>query len=392
MNRQLQNILWPLVLFCSFLGANQEEIAAELEKFSNEEESVKERIEFLEEKHGYRFKKRAFQVFAEGDLLYWKADVDGVAYATTSVVRPAAGVIGDIHTHVKTRTPHFSYDPGFRVGIGVESPFDLVDFCFVWTRFYTEGHDKAHGTFVPGVAAPGDKLIFDGIGLIKPMVSIPNRATADCSIKENLLDLQLARGIPVSRHFFMRPYFGVRSIWSAIDWDIKVKRNFQTPIIFDQDATQLKVKNDFQAVGGLVGLELDWKAPLGFGVNMRGAGALVWGHAGEHTRQKYTFIPAGTEGKLHQNFKATNSFNTLKGMYELFVGIFWEKDFKSKKGEKPMLISVKHQHRVSLRFLAGYECQQWPWFGQKTNTQIPRDRDRFSLGFQGLTAGAKLVF
>lgn len=367
-------------------------VSSELEHLSNEEQSVKERIEFLEEKHGYRFKKKDFQAFAEGQLLYWKADVDGVAYATTSVVRPVAGGIGNVGTHVKTRTPHFAYDPGFRIGVGVESPFDLFDFALVWTRFYTEGHDKAHGTFVPIIPVPGDKLIFDGIGLIKPLVSIPNRASTNCDIKENILDLQLARGIPVSRHFFMRPYFGVRAIWSAIDWDIKVKRNFLTPGIFDQDSTQLKVKNDFQAVGGLIGLELDWKAPIGFGVHMRGAGSLVWGPSEERTKQKYVFVPAGTDTRLHQNYKAVNSFHALKGLWELFVGVFWETDFTSKKGEKPMLIRVKNKYHVSLRFLAGYECQHWPWFGQKTNDQITRDRDRFSLSFQGFTGGAKLVF
>lgn len=360
--------------------------------FADEELKVEERIQFLEEKRGYRFKKRDFQAFAEGELLYWKADVDGVAYATTSVVRHAEGAVGDVNTHYKTRTPHFNYDPGFRVGLGVESPFDLFDICFVWTRFYTEGHDKAHGTLVSFVPIPGDKLIYDGIGLIKSMASIPNSASADCGIKENILDLQLARGIPVSRHFFMRPYFGVRSLWSSIDWDIKVKRNFLAPGIFDQDATELKVKNDFQAVGGLIGLEFDWKAPMGFGVNMRGSGSLVWGRAEELTKQKYVFVPAGTETKLHQNYKAVNSFHSLKGLWELFVGVFWETDFTSKKGEKPMLIRVKHKHHVSLRLLAGYEYQHWPWFGQKTNTQVNRERDRFSLGFQGFTGGAKLVF
>lgn len=363
-----------------------------LQSYKSEEQSVKERIEFLEEKRGYRFKKKDFQAFVDGELLYWKADVDGVAYATTSVVRPAAGGLGDVNTNFKTRTPHFQYDPGFRVGMGVESPFDLFDFYIEWTRFYTKGHDKARGTFVPVILVPGDKEIFDGIGLIKPMVSIPNKASAGCHIKENILDLQLARGIPVSRHFFMRPYFGIRGVWSAIDWDIKVKRNFVTPGIFDQDSTQLKVKNGFQAVGGLVGLEFDWKAPMGFGVNMRGAGSLLWGKANERTKQKYVFIPSGTDSRIHRNYKAINSCHALKGLWELFVGVFWETDFTSKKEEKPKLLRVKNEHRVSLRLLAGYECQHWPWFGQKTNNQVTRERDRFSLSFQGFTGGAELVF
>ncbi|MBS0605274.1 MAG: hypothetical protein JSS60_09615 [Verrucomicrobia bacterium] len=363
-----------------------------LHGYADEEKSVTERIQFLEEQKGYPFKKRNFQPIAEGELLYWKADIDGVAYATTSIDEHAQGAIGDTNTYFKTRTPHFSYDPGFRLGLGFESPYDLFDIFVVWTRFYTEGHDKAHGTLVPIIAIPGDKLIFDGIGLIQQMASIPNRASAECHLKSNMVDVQLARGIEVSRIFFMRPYFGIRAFSMDIDWDINVDRDFIIPGIFDQDATELKVKNEFRAAGGLIGLEMDWKFSREFGLNARGAGALVYGPSEEKTKQKYVLIPAGTATVIKQEYKAENSTHCVKGLWEIFAGIFWERRFLSKKEREPHLLPKKQPRHVVLRLYAGYEFQQWPLMGQKTNSQGNRERERFSVGFQGFTGGAKLVF
>ena len=360
--------------------------------FSDEEKFIDERIRFLEKKQGYGYENGKYQGLFEADLLYWKAEIDGVAYATSSVVEQASGGVGTVNTKIKTATPQFSYDPGFRLGLGFQSPFDLYDLFIIWTRIETHGNDKIYGSHVLSTPAPGDKVIGDRIGLIKNLSSIPNEASAKCNIKENVLDLQLARGIAVSRNFFMRPYFGVRGVISDINWDIRMKRKFVIPLAFNQDATELKVKNDFQAVGGLVGIEMDWEAPMGFGVSIRGVGSLLWGHSEEKTKQKYIVIPAGTGEGIRQNFKAGNSFDCLKGMWELFAGVFWETDFSKKKERDFSYFPKRLRQHSSLRIVAGYEFQQFPYAGQKTNTQTNRERDRFTLAFQGFTGAIKLVF
>ena len=102
-----------------------------------------------------------------------------------------------------------------------------------------------------------------GTGLIEELVSVPNRAISRCHIKGNILELQLARGIDISYHFFVRPYFGIRAVWSDVDWKIRFERDFLLPEGIDQDATRLKIKNDFHAMGGLIGLQMEWKAPMG---------------------------------------------------------------------------------------------------------------------------------
>lgn len=357
-----------------------------------EEKAVTDRIALLEEQRGYQFKKRKFQGIAEGELLYWKASVDGVAYATTAVVREAGGAGFNLQTSGKTRTPHFDYDPGFRLGLGLQSPYDLFDLDLVWTRFYTEGRDRAQGTFVPINAEPGDKVIVDSIGLVVPLLSIPDSASAKCGIKTNVVDVQLARGIEVSRHFFMRPFFGLRAVDLVMNWRISLERDFQFPSTIVQDDTTLKVKNDFRAAGGLIGIDLDWRFAKRFGIQTRGAGALVYGLSQEKTRQKYRFVAAGSSAESEEMFKAKNGFYTLKGLWELFAGVFWEARFFQDKPDHSLGSSKKYRREMVLRIEAGYEFQQWPLIGQKTNSQLSRQRERFGLGLQGFTGGAKLVF
>lgn len=360
--------------------------------FCDEEKSLEDRLRYLEKKQGYEYKRGRFQPVIEAELLYWKADVDGVAYATTSVVQQGVDGSGFVGTPVKTRMPHFSYGPGFRLSAGIQSPYDLFDVTLVWTRFNTEGKDRARGSFVATDPVMGDKVIFDEIGLIEPLVSIPDRASAACHIQGNLLELQLARGVDITYHFFIRPYFGVRAVWSDVHWDIRFKRDFLLPEGIDQDAAKLKIKNDFRAIGGLVGLQMEWKAPLGFGVDIQGAGSLVWGRTEERTRQESLFIPATAVTGMKQNFKAENSFHSVKGLWELFGGIFWEKYFSKRKLNAKTLLVKQQRPPSSLRIIVGYEFQQWPYVGQKTNTQTTRQRERYSLGFQGFTGGVKFVF
>ena len=219
--------------------------------------SVAERIEKLEEQRGFYPKsQKAYHGIFGAELLYWKADVDGVAFATISKL------VKSQSTNIRTLSPHFAYDPGFRLFVGVQSPFDLLDVVFVWTRFTTEGHDSTHG-----------KVIFDDIGLIKELDTTPTRAKVKCRLYGNLLDMQFGRGIDLSKHFFFRPYFGLRGVWIGADWRISAARPL-FPEPFAQDSTKLKVNNDFDGIGGILGLWRTGRCPWVLGSRRAGRGPL----------------------------------------------------------------------------------------------------------------------
>jgi hypothetical protein len=332
-------------------------------------DSIAERIRKVEEQRGeYPKSQKACHGIFGAELLYWRGSVDGVAYATIS--KPVKGK----STNIRTLSPHFDYDPGFRLFAGIQSPFDLFDLVFVWTRFTTQGHDSTHG-----------KVILDDIGLIKELDTTPTRAKVKCRLNGNLLDMQLGRGIALSKYFFFRPYFGLRGVWIGADWRISAARPL-FPQAFAQDSTQLKVDNDFDGIGGNFGIVADWKMPMGFGIMARGAGALVYGLTEESTRQEYFFLPASSSIPEKADYKAWNSSHAVKALWELFAGIYWEtRIHKPKKYHS----KVKHFH---VRLFAGYELQQWPYIAQKTNIQPSRERERYSLGFEGFTGGVRIIY
>lgn len=345
-------------------------------KGAADQPSIVERLQKIDEQREYYPKKvKHYHGIVGAELLYWKADLDGVAYATTSEF-----ISSGVSTHVKTHTPHFAYDPGFRVYIGIQSPFDLFDAVLMWTRFSTQGHDRAHGTLA------GDKIIFSDIGLIQGLISIPNEAKAKVELTGNLLDLQLGRGIMMSNHFFFRPYFGLRAVWSNVDWNIAFTRNYFFPDAAAQDSTRLKVDNHFRGIGGLFGMIVDWKLPKGFGIYNRVSGALVYGRSIEATHQEYFFVPAFSQTETERDYRAHNSFYCVKALWGMFGGMYWES-----KMLKPRKYRMKTGH-VRLRITAGYEFQQWPAIAQKTNVQASRERERYTVDFQGFTGGIWVVF
>lgn len=349
--------------------------------------SIEERIQKLEDQRGYYPKsQKAFHGIFGAELLYWKADIDGVAYATISKLVKTKGLPGNVSTNIETLSPHFEYNPGFRLFAGMQSPFDLFDVVLVWTRFTTEGHDSTRGSHVDGSPAPGDKVIFNDIGLIKELDSVPRHAKAKCRLKSNLLDLQLGRGISLSRHFFFRPYFGLRGVWIGADWRIAMARHFLIPDAFGQDSTKLKVDNDFRGFGGVFGAVADWKLPLGFGIMARGSGSLIYGLTEESTRQEYFFLPASSIKLDKAHYKADNSFHSVKALWELFAGVFWENRIRKPKKYHS---KVKQFH---FRLFTGYELQQWPYIVQKTTIQNLHERERYSLGFEGFTGGVMIVY
>ena len=107
----------------------------------------------------------------------------------------------------------------------------------------------------------------------------------------------------------------------------------------------------------------------GFGVTIQGAGSLVWGPTEEHTKQQYRFLPAGAETTEKQTFRAKNSFHSMKALWGLFGGIFWETYFSKKKLTARSLVVRQQRPPSSFRVFVGYEFQQWPYVGQKTDIQ-----------------------
>ena len=335
--------------------------------------SLEEKVKKLEEELGVKRPppRTSFNFF--GDFLYWKASLDGVAYATTAVVvTNADGSQG--FDRFKTRTVHFAYDPGFSIGVGVGLPYDQWDVGVRWLRMHTKGKDEAHGSLAE---TDGNRVILDSVGMLEALLSPPSKATADCRIHLNLVDVFFGRTFLWSHYFAFRPYAGIRTVWIDIDWDIAFKSPITIPSPRDQSNAFLDVDNDYDAVGFLGGFESKWSFYQGFGLFSYATAALVYGKSSERTKEEFVLVPAGTSTKIEQTLKARNATHAVKGVFDLALGLKWE-------------IQFKEWYEFLIR--AGYEFFYFPNATQKTVVQNTRIRDRSDLSFQGIIIGARFDF
>jgi hypothetical protein len=345
-----------LVAFASivpFYSMHAAEIEKEAEYVSSKVKqyasSIEERITKYEEELGIKQPPQKTHFILFGEFLYWKASLDGVAWATTGVVVPnPAG--GTTFNHFKTRAAHFEYSPGFHVGAGVALPYDQWDVEVMWLRSYSTGRDLAHGR---------DKQILGNDGLLVPLSSVPSRASAECQVHLDIVDLGLGRIFLWSTYFSIRPFAGVRATWLKLDWDI----SFKGP----SGSTHLDIDNHFDAVGLVGGFESTWDFYKGLGLFSYASASLVYGESSEETKQKF----------LGQTFNAKNSAHAVKSIFDIAVGLKWENKFFKK---------------THLSIHAGYNFFYWPAVTQKTVVQSSRIRDRADLSFQGLVAGGSLKF
>lgn len=342
-------------------------------KGSEEITSVEGKIKRLEAELGIKTPPPETTFHFFGDFLYWKASLDGVAYATTAAeVVNADGTLG--FDRFKARTVHFEYDPGFSIGAGVGLPYDQWDIAIHWLRFYTKGRDKAHGSLALAV---DHRVIFDSIGMLESLLSPPSRAVADCQIDLNLVDLVLGRRFLWSHYFEFRPFAGLRGAWVDIDWNIAFTRPIIIPSSTDQSYAFLDIDNDFDAIGFLGGFESKWNFYKGLGLFSYATVALIYGKSSERTKEEFFFAPASATTIFKQTLKARNSTHAVKSVFDLAMGVKWE-------------VSFKQHYGFLIR--AGYEFFYWPNATQKTITQDARIRDRSDLSFQGIIIGADFEF
>ncbi|MBS0605275.1 MAG: hypothetical protein JSS60_09620 [Verrucomicrobia bacterium] len=344
-----------------------------LSKEPGEITSMEDKVKRLEQDSGIDTQPERTTINFFGEFLYWKASLDGVAYATTGVGRiGTSGAL--IFDKFKTRTAHFEYDPGFQIGVGIGLPHDHWDMEGRWLRFHTRGYDEARGDLSAGV---GNKVIFDSIGTIEGLDSPPSQAKAECHLKLDVVDAVLGRTFLWSRYFWFHPFAGIRAAWVRLDWDIAFKMPIVIPSLKDQSLSELDVDNRYTAVGFVGGFDSKWNLWKGIGLFSHASASLIYGKSSESTEQEFTRIPPLHLDGLQQTLTAHNSAHAIKGVFDIAVGLKWESDFYKK-------------HHFMM--WAGYDFFYWPNVTQKTINQFTRSRDRADMSFEGLIMGARVDY
>jgi hypothetical protein len=258
--------------------------------------------------------KDGANIFITGDFLYWQAHENGLSY-----VLKTQG--SDIGNNAKTKEMHFQYDPGFRVGLGWNTPHDGWDLYANWTSFVTKAH---------GEETAGSKTLTPIFGNRHQAFTfanyLPKSAKAHWNLNLNLVDVELGREFFVSKWLTLRPFAGLRSAWINQRMHTEYKGMQPTSSSFVSLVDHMTSK--YWGIGIRPGLNTQWGLGCGFSFYGNASLSLLYGyfHQKQHEYSKNTY----TDLVDYVDLKHSNRVG--RAFAETQLGIRWEHMFANDHG------------------------------------------------------------
>lgn len=244
--------------------------------------------------------KDGADLFITADLLVWQAHENGLGY----VIKSKETDLNDS----STKELHFNWDPGFRVGLGWNTPHDGWDLYANWTCFHNKARShetQGSGTLYPSLADPS--FFSDN----------PASSSAKWRLNLNLADLELGREFFVSKWLTLRPFAGLRSAW------IHQRMHINYNQTLDGDSYFVQMKNKFWGIGIRPGLNTQWGLGCGFSFYANTALSLLYGFF-ELDQEQYSQTLAGTTTPHVDN---GHSIRVDRAIAETQLGVRWEHMF-----------------------------------------------------------------
>jgi hypothetical protein len=315
-------------------------------------------------------------LFIYGDLLYWKANENGIPLAVVNKKSP------DNLAHSRVDNLRGKWDFAFRVGIGYDIPHDGWDLGLSWLRYNSYGHRKhvhsSSNRFVFPYLAPSADPIAD--------IDTCARAKGRWRLLLNQLDLDLGREFFVSKWLTLRPHAGLRTDW--IYQKIKAEYAKFSALLPASSEVEVKYRDEWWGIGLESGLDTQWGLGGGWSIFANLAAAVLYGQ--HHIRMKDKDKPAVASISNGANSNPHGVFVDLKDnskiahpVLDLQLGLRWD-----------AMLAQDHLH---LGIQLGWENHLY--FSQN---QFPIFSDDFNLGkffanqgdlsLEGWTLGMRLDF
>jgi len=148
-------------------------------------------------------------VFLTADFIYWKVDQAGLGYANSAYKPAASTTYSQVVNGAKQHSTGSKYDPGFKVGLGLQFEHDGWDLYaqYTWlsngkardSKSNTDSNEFLH-------AESGYIATFAPISSSTPL----SHASGTYQTNFNVVDLEMGRNFFVSRYMTLRPHFGLK--------------------------------------------------------------------------------------------------------------------------------------------------------------------------------------
>jgi len=287
------------------------------------------------------------------DLLYW--------YPSEEVTAIWADVITSGDNRKSWTAPgfDFTWDLGFRVGIGYHLIYDQWDIALYWTHFRTDAKHELSSKPNVSIGPEFFAALLSG--------NTPRSMSVKWSLLLNMFDWELGKRYCICSNLSLRPFIGLKGGWinqsiHARYGDLIVSLIFPT-----NESAKERLKNNFWGIGPLGGVNTKWGA---HSLHLFGdfSVATMWG-------------TWSCSDLYKTSFSTTSSVNTKNShlgalMFQGFMGVGWDVDFCLGK------------FRFSTKL--GYEMQLW--LNQLRIATFQLQRLHGDLTFMGVTLRCRFDF
>ncbi len=270
---------------------------------------------------------------------YWNAHQDGMEYAVDNRVKNpnitqsvAAPTIPDAILELNNlidaeyQTPNYSWDIGFKFGIGYATTCDGWDFGFVWTWFKDNASDHIEAeiddnhTLLP---------LWSAFSSAQGSVLYATDIETSWKVQLNLIDFELGRNFWTSRLVSLRPFIGLRFAQINQDFEIQHKGGSWSALTSGPTFSpsqlaynnQVDISNDYKGVGLRAGFDTFWNLGCGWALTGDLATSIIYGRFNvdhdESNRQATTPHYKSSILETHESFRAS------RAMLDLALGIQW---------------------------------------------------------------------
>ncbi len=275
-------------------------------------------------------------------LLYWKATQDGMVYGA----------------HVKGierefLSPNFEWHPGFKIGVGYNSPCDGWDIGVEWTNYKGKAANLNQASTTNALSTPSSLVVpadgeslavlwsaFQGtLGVYAPSIlatvssftPFAGELRTSWSAVLNGINIELGRDYWVSKYLTIHPFLGVEygsieqnfgmeifgGYWSEVDLNIVIG----APVFQPALTGEVRVDNDYHGLGVVSGFDLNFYFGCGWSLYSHLAGAILYGEF--NIKHNENIREAESPFSKTKILETTNHFKASRGILDLGLGVEW---------------------------------------------------------------------
>ena len=295
-------------------------------------------------------------LIVSADFIWWKTNISGMEYATNGVVDGGDFVrAGASAKRGHVAQPDFDFEPGIKVGMGLDFSYDGWDLTAEYTWLHSgmqRNSLSAHRgsgaiDLLPAVFSDGD---FESTHVAK--------ASSRWNQHFNVLDLELGRNFFISRRLTLRPHLGLKNAWISEYWRVK------SVVAEGSDRLLQRRKQSLWGMGTRAGLDTVWHFSRNWGLYGDIAVTALWSDFHIRARDK--------DGRV-KTFNTREVITEVIPVLETGIGITYMTWFNDED--------------CAFQVSAGWEEQVWLGFNNFVNSNRTGN-----LSLHGLTAKAAIAF